>query len=286
VLAIAEAGTIAALLRARPAVSPSTVTIDSPQPGAEVVVDGRRVGVTPFKVAVGSDMRSIRVLSPEVHDAKAPAPLSAASPSQLEVTSDPPGARVVVDGTRRGVTPLTLPIEPGQHTVVLSQGTTATSRTVTVLSGGTATVMASLAPAGTAAGWLSVTVPLELQVSEAGSLLGSTSAARLMLPAGRHDLELTSAAFGFRTTLSIDIQAGRTVTATVTVPNGSLSINASPWANVWLDGRALGTTPLANLEVPLGTHEIMWRHPQLGERRQTVVVIAKSPVRVGMDLSK
>ncbi len=231
-------------------------------------------------------MRSIRVVSPAVHDSTALPPAAAASPSRLEVTSDPPGARVTVDGTRRGVTPLTMPIQPGPHAVVLEQGSTTARRTVNVLSGGTATVMVALAPAGTAAGWLSFSGPLDLQVFEGGSLIGTTSAARLMLPAGQHTLELANGTLGFRTTLSVDVQAGKTVTATVAMPNGSLSINALPWANVWLDGRALGTTPLANLDVPLGTHEIIWRHPQLGERRQTVLVTTKAPVRVGTDLSK
>jgi serine/threonine-protein kinase len=63
---------------------------------------------------------------------------------------------------------------------------------------------------------------------------------------------------------------------------GLLSINATPWADVLLDGQAIGTTPLANLSVPIGTHEIICRHPQLGERRQTVTVKAGSPLRVGI----
>jgi hypothetical protein len=239
-------------------------------------------------MSVGSDMRSIRVLPAEAQDppARQPAAVGTVLPSQLDVTSDPPGARVMVDGTSRGVTPITLTVQPGSHTVVLSQGGSTTSRTVNVSSGGTATIVAALAPSGTPAGWLSFKGPVDLQVSENGSVLGTTSAARLMLPAGRHNLELSNAALGVRTALSVDVAVGKTVTATVTVPNGSLSINALPWANVWLDGRGMGTTPLANLDVALGTHEIVWRHPQLGERRQSVVVTAKSPVRVGTDLSK
>ena len=63
VLAIGLGVAIVAMMRARTAANPATVTIDSPQPGAEVLVDGRRVGVTPLKVAVGTDMRSIRVVS-------------------------------------------------------------------------------------------------------------------------------------------------------------------------------------------------------------------------------
>jgi hypothetical protein len=103
-----------------------------------------------------------------------------------------------------------------------------------------------------------------------------------MLPAGRHDLVLSNPAFEFEATLSVQVAAGKTATPTVTIPTGSLSINATPWADVQLDGQAVGTTPLANLSVPVGTHEIVFRHPQLGERRQTVTVKARTPVRVGI----
>jgi serine/threonine-protein kinase len=181
---------------------------------------------------------------------------------------------------------LALDLEPGPHTVVISDGRTTVSRTVTVAAGSSSTVMAALGAAGVAAGWLSIASPVELQILEGGTLIGTTSAARVMLPAGRHDLVLSSTALGFQTPLSTEVRAGRTSTATVTIPNGSLSLNALPWANVWVDGRAVGTTPVANLEVPLGTHDIIWRHPQLGERRQTTVVTAKTPVRLVMDLNK
>jgi len=63
-------------------------------------------------------------------------------------------------------------------------------------------------------------------------------------------------------------------------------VNALPWATVLLDGKEIGTTPVANLDVPLGTHELVFRHPQFGERKQTVVVTAKAPVRVVQDLRK
>jgi len=65
---------------------------------------------------------------------------------------------------------------------------------------------------------------------------------------------------------------------------GSLSINATPWADVWIDGQSAGQTPIANLQVTLGGHEVLFRHPQLGERRQTVVVNGQSPTRISMDL--
>jgi hypothetical protein len=65
-----------------------------------------------------------------------------------------------------------------------------------------------------------------------------------------------------------------------------LSANARPWADVWIDGNDVGQTPIANLAVPIGTHQVIFRHPQFGERRQTIVVTTNGPNRIAMDLSK
>jgi hypothetical protein len=211
---------------------------------------------------------------------------AATAAGHLDVTSDPSGARVTVDGTPRGVTPLALTLDPGRHAVVIDADGASTSRTVDVLAGSTASVIASLTSGGPQAGWVSLHVPIELQVRERGRVVGTTAADRLMLPAGRHDLELASAALGFRTTTSITVLPGKTASANIVLPDGSLSINAVPWANVWIDGKAVGTTPLGNLAVPIGTHEVVWRHPQLGERRQTATVTTRSAVRMGVDLTR
>ena len=65
---------------------------------------------------------------------------------------------------------------------------------------------------------------------------------------------------------------------------GSLSINARPWADIWIDGQSAGQTPIANIPLRVGSHEIMFRHPQLGERRQTVQVDGVNPARIAVDL--
>ena len=101
-----------------------------------------------------------------------------------------------------------------------------------------------------------------------------------------HQLELMNGQAQFRTTVNVNIQPGKTTRATVAVPNGTVSINALPWANVWLDGRELGATPIASQTVPIGPHEVIWRHPQLGERKQTVIVPANGPLRLMVDFGK
>jgi serine/threonine-protein kinase len=292
--ALVEAFVIGGLLyrgrtaAAPPAATPPLILIESDIPGAQVMVDGKK-SPTPVMLNGTPGMRSIHLLAPEPTSAAAAVAATEAPPGstgQVEITSDPVGARVTIDGARRGVTPLTLPLPPGQHAVVVSDGTTTASRTVNVVAGGTATVMAAMAPAGAVAGWLAITTPFELQVLESGNLIGTTSTARLMLSAGHHDLQVKNVTLGFEAKLPVEIQAGKTLTTPIAVPNGSLSVNALPWANVSLDGKDIGTTPVANLDVPLGTHELIFRHPQFGERRQTVVVTAKAPVRVVQDLRK
>src|SRR5262249_51164359 len=153
---------------------------------------------------VGSATRSIRVVAAETRQRATsivPASPSASATAQLEITSEPAGARVTIDGVARGVTPLTTAADPGKHTVVISDGTATSSRVVPVAAGGTSAVMATLLPPGAGAGWITLKSSVELQVREGGSLLGTTSAERLMLPAGHHQIELSQPALGFRTTI-------------------------------------------------------------------------------------
>lgn len=285
---------------AAPAVLQGGAQIVSRPDGAEVLIDGVAKGVTPLKVQL-----PVGTYTLELHNglAKRTVPLTIEAGSsvrqyvdlapsdsgvgRLEVTSDPVGAQVLVDGSPRGVTPLVIAsIEPGAHKVSVAGGDGSISRTVNVAAGATASILLSVAPTGAAGGWVSVKAPFEVQVLENGKVIGTSGMDSLMLPAGAHELELVSQAFDFRTTMNTKVPAGKTVSLPVTVPKGTLSINALPWAEVTLDGQAMGQTPLGNVSVAIGNHEVIWRHPQYGERRQTVKVTAAAPVRAGMDMTK
>jgi serine/threonine protein kinase len=52
---------------------------------------------------------------------------------------------------------------------------------------------------------------------------------------------------------------------------GILNLAAAPWANVSLNGRNLGVTPLLNLRLPVGVHQLNLSNPELG--KSTVVVV-------------
>jgi hypothetical protein len=288
--------------RPTPAAAPAqgTVSVTSNPSGAEVIIDNEVRGVTPLKLTLPAGSYTLELrhahivktmpLTVTAHATVEPfADLvpSLATSGRLEITSNPPGASVVVDGVQRGVTPLVLAAVPaGPHRVMLSDGVVTVNRTVTVVEGRTVTVSAAMTPAGAAGGWISVKTPFEMQVLSGGRVVGTTRSDRIMLPVGTHDLELVSEAFQFRSSVNVRIQAGQTVDVPVTLPNGSLSINAIPWADVWIDGKPAGQTPLGHVAVPIGEHEIVWRHPQLGERRQTVRVATHTATRVGVDFNR
>jgi hypothetical protein len=146
-----------------------------------------------------------------------------------------------------------------------------------------------LTPVSTAApapvsGWVSVKSPVAIEIHENGRLIGTTDSDRLMIGAGKHELQLTNETLGYDVTRTVTVPPGKVMPITVEMPQGVLNVNAAPWAEVFIDGRRVGETPIGNLAVSIGPHEVVFRHPQLGEKRQAVSVTLKAPVRLSVDM--
>lgn len=107
-----------------------------------------------------------------------------------------------------------------------------------------------------------------------------------MVAAGRHDLEIVNEALGYRVTRTVQVAAGETASIKLEWPKGSIAFNAQPWAEVWLDGERLGETPIGNVQVPIGPHRVVFRHPELGEQIHNVAVTLTAPARISADMRK
>lgn len=102
---------------------------------------------------------------------------------------------------------------------------------------------------------------------------------------GEHELELVNEAQAFRTFRVVEIGPARVTSLLVPMPAlGLVNVNATPWAEVWIGRRRIGETPLANVTVPVGRHEVVFRHPQFGEKRLSVSVTTGAPARVSVDM--
>jgi hypothetical protein len=123
-----------------------------------------------------------------------------------------------------------------------------------------------------------------LQVSEGGRSLG-TSENQIMLAPGHHELRLANTDLHYVVTRSVDVEPGEGASLQIDA-KGVASINAQPWAEVWIDGARAGETPLANLPITLGVREIVFRNPQFGERKVVTTIISGTPATVSVDFTK
>jgi serine/threonine-protein kinase len=235
--------------------------------------------------------------------------LTPAAPSTgaIAIESTPPGATIAIDGKEMGKTPWSSALKPGDYTMSVTSGEVTRQVPLTVRAGNSQRIYfnetqiskapevapAPLAPvaapvaapaAGTTGGWISISAPIDLQLFENSALIGSSRSARIMLPVGQHVITAANPSLGFETTTTLHVTAGSVARATIDVPSGILNLNAVPWADVTIDGNRLGLTPLANVSLPIGSHEVVFSHPQLGERRQNIVVTVSGPNRVSVDL--
>jgi len=135
-------------------------------------------------------------------------------------------------------------------------------------------------------GGVRVNATIELTVLDGDRILGSSADGPVMATAGRRELDFVNSTIGFRVRRAVDVRAGQIVSISVPVPNGTLNINAQPWAAVWIDGNAMGETPIGNLSIVPGQHDILFRHPQFGERRERALVRPGTEMRVAVNFQK
>ena len=271
-------------------------------PGAKLFVDGVERGVTPLTVTLKAGAHALELrgdgparLMPITMTAGAQVsqyielPKTASTSGQLQVRTEPAGARVSVDGMPRGASPVTVAdLTPGEHAVLLESDHGSVKQIVTIEAGITASLMVPLGiPDGApVSGWIAVTAPADVQVFENKRLLGTSQSDRLMVSAGRHDIEIVNETLGYRAARTVQVSPGKLTPIRIEFPKGTIALNAVPWAEVWVDGEKVGDTPIGNLSLALGSHEIVFRHPDLGEQRHAATVTLSSPARLSVDMRK
>jgi len=127
--------------------------------------------------------------------------------------------------------------------------------------------------------------PIELQIYEGEKHLGSTVGPVAILE-GTHNVELSNTAVGFVAREVVSVKPGELTTRTIRMPNGKLSVNAVPWADVWIDGTSVGQTPLANLAVAVGEHTVVFKHPELGEQQMAALVKVDGVTRLSVTMKR
>ena len=217
----------------------------------------------------------------EVIEIRPAAPAGNVAADLLPTTPPLPVATPAAESQLQTAPPTTIAAAAGPATA----SPTAVSTAAPVAAGAPSAVPTpapGLAPAPVAGpkfGGLTIASAMDLQVFENGKLIGST-AGPIAINEGPRTIEVVNETLGFRFRQSVNVRGGQMTTVNIAVPNGRISINAAPWAEVDIDGKPAGETPLANLSLPIGTHEITFRHPEHGVKKQTVIVKVDGLTRV------
>jgi hypothetical protein len=277
-----------------------TLIVQTNPTGATVEIDGQPRGMTPLSLDLSPGRHTLK-LSNEGNVRSMPVtivaggqvsqlielPRASALLGELQVRTEPAGAQVTVDGHVYGKAPLTVEgLAPGPHSVVLENDLGSVTQEVKIEAGTTASLVVPMTTPKNApvSGWISVSAPAPLQIFEEGRLVGTSQSDRIMVSVGRHELLMVNEAIGYSQVQVVNVTPGKVSPIKPRWPNGSMSFNAIPWAEVTVNGQQIGETPLANISVPVGTHDVVFRHPELGEKHIRTVVTLAAPAKVSVDM--
>lgn len=121
-----------------------------------------------------------------------------------------------------------------------------------------------------ATGKVDLSTPLPMEVFWRGNRLGLAPGV-LELEAGRQRLHLVNRDLAVDRDLVVEVVAGRLTRSTISLSQSWLEIRVSPWAEVKLDGRSLGITPLPPQKVYEGRHTLELSNPELGRVKRLEV---------------
>jgi len=214
------------------------------------------------------------------HRGAAPPPVETrpAGTGRLTVVSTNGAAQVLIDGSPQGTAPVAVDLPAGSHRVLLTSDKGSVERTVRVQAGEPFDVSEAIFP-----GWIALSTPIELSLSEGGRLLKRDERGWAILPPGPHDIHLENRALGVHEVRHVVVTPGDTARLTFAPGASTLSLTTNEPAEIWVDGAPAGSAPLVDQPLALGVHDVRVRsasHDRWLRVRATV-----QPVVLDVDLT-
>jgi hypothetical protein len=259
-----------------------TAVIASSPNGAEVLVDGTPAGATPLRLDLPTGRHQLELrLKGQTRTAQitiargAETPISidwnARQAGVLQIASTPVGARVLVDGRERGITPLDLTDVPaGSHVVQIESPEGSVRRTVQVGAGRTEVITESIYP-----GWIHVSAPFDVALADGKKGVQLDSSNRALMKPGPHTVRIESRALGFVETRQIIVEPGGTTELDIASPTSTLTVSGPAGAEVRVDGERVGEVPLAAYPVKLGTRDVTIVEPSGVSHHRSLMITSR-----------
>jgi serine/threonine-protein kinase len=286
-----------------PAAVSGGLVVESEPSGASISLDGKPTGeLTPhtFQGLTLDANHTVRLEVPGREAKETTVRLDAAmatralslvlplAPGALEVVTTPPGATVYVDGrAQKGVSPLVLgglSSEKEYAVRAVKDGFAEANATARVSAGKQERVELTLAAPAAAVpggpkrrgpvkeqGQVTVTTEPATDVFFEGKALGRTPVTA-KLPVGHVALTFINRELDLTQTSQVDVERGQGRVA-LTFRKGKVAADVTPWADIYLGEKKLGTTPLAPRELYEGTYTLRLVNSELGAIKTLKVVV-------------
>lgn len=130
---------------------------------------------------------------------------------------------------------------------------------------------------------LTTSVPVNVYIDDKD--YGMTPIKGLLVPSGYHDLRFKNEEYLIDEIQHVYIIPGVPFERNLTLGHfASLNLNAIPWADVYIDGKFVGQTPIANLKVVVGAHEIVFKNSKFPIRRRNISVEEGTTTDITVDM--
>jgi hypothetical protein len=252
-----------------------TIAVSSDPPGARIYLDNTEVagGVVTIPADGGAkhtvvaesacfvDRASVKAGDPE----SLVIPLKTPRLEKVQITSDPPGAAIFVDGKSAGArTPSEINLATCRAHEIEARldGYKAASSSFGEETDWVAQRSVSLRMDKLPDGFVSVKGPYPLQVFEGGREVGESGKA-IRLQAGTHTLTFINKALFVKETADVEVPPDGTVSPRVRFPGvGRITVFANPSSGeVHVNDRKIGTLPLNDYELAEGTYTVKYLLP-------------------------
>lgn len=206
----------------------------------------------------------------------------------LEVKAEP-RAHVTVDGKYQGVTPITVKdLAPGAHRVELRTGSgRRVVRSVTVTAGRPATLSHTFTAVKPGSrGALVVRSKPQATVFLDGKEMGKTPTSPHRLACASYEVELRTAdGRTYKQTVFVEPEGDTVLDWVFAEPLrdappeqvGGLTVKSDPEAQVLVDGKVAGQTPLDQISLPVGKHQVTLRTED-GRKHELAITIVQGKV--------
>ena len=214
------------------------LTVNAQPAGAEIWLDGKKVGAAPravVRASAGTHVVEVRkegagsVLAPVfvLQRTKAEVDVRLGALGTLAVSADAPGVSIYVDGVLRGEAPLSVDVTTGTHTVIGTKAGTADSRARASILDGVETEVRLSNPSNQA--FLTVASnPAGAEVIVDGESFGSTPVDTRAVTPGQHIIDVRVGDSARRVVVDLFPDVHRRVDFDLSPPSTSTAAAASP----------------------------------------------------------